>query len=216
MFVFFIISFLLLFVFAIVCRIIISSDDEQNNNYTSNSTSINDTILEETVETTNTMREYKIAGVTHNNENGKNIQKEISKILREYVQSGFIDRSNMYLGYSSADIKDMDLEVSQYEDIPFKAKLEESTFDDKPCVKVYIQRADGETYTHVGYIQKRYDQIQEVINILHNYKDISLTLYIVGGKIKKCEIDYDDEYNEKFYIETINLDYGLRLLIKYK
>lgn len=214
------IFFFAVFIFAIILRLIINRNNKQNTNddeSSSNSNNINNAVLENTIETNKALtKEYKIAGVTYNNENEKSIQKEISKILREYVQDGSIDKEDMYLGYTTSDIKDMDLEVSQYEDIPFNAKLEESTFENKPCVKVYMQRADGQTYTHVGYIQKRYNQIQEVIDILHNYKDIKLTLYVVGGKIKKCKMDYDDEYNEKFYVETITLDYGLRLFIEYK
>ena len=42
-----------------------------------------------------------------------------------------------------------------------------------------------------------------------------LSLYIVGGKIKQCQLEENDEYNEHFFVETITLDYGLRLFIEY-
>ena len=162
------------------------------------------------------IKEYKIAGVTFKNENKKDIQKEIKKILREYIAEGYIDKDDMYLGYTNADIKDMALEVSQYEDIEFDAKIKEDFFDNKPCVKVYIKRADGVTYTHIGYIPKKYKQIEEVLDILNNHEIKSTKLYVVGGNIKECEIEYDDEYKEHFYVETKSLDYGLRLFIEYK
>lgn len=45
------------------------------------------------------VKSYKLSGVTYNNENGKDIQKEIAKILRKYVAEGIIDKDDMYLGY---------------------------------------------------------------------------------------------------------------------
>lgn len=160
-------------------------------------------------------KQYKIAGTTFNNENNKDIQKELKKILKEYINEGYINKDDMYLGYSTSDIKNMDLEVSQFEDIKFNAKLKEDIFENKPCIKVYIKRADNITYTHIGYIPKRYNQIEEVSEIINNYHIKELSLYIVGGTIKKCQVEEDDEYNEHFYVETISLDYGLRLFIEY-
>lgn len=196
-----------LFIFLLILRFIINKPD--NTDITNN----NQTIEENK---NSNIKEYKLAGVTYKNEDNKDIQKEIKKILREYINEGIIDKEDMFLGYTNSDIKDMAIEVSQYEDITFNAKLKEDIFENKPCVKVYIERADGQTYTHIGYIPKRYNQIQEVIDILNNYNNIKLNLYIVGGKIKECQIDYDDDYNEKFYVETTELDYGFRLFIEYK
>lgn len=160
-------------------------------------------------------KEYKIAGVTFKNENNKDIQKEIKKILREYIKEDYIDKDDMFLGYSNSDIKEMTIDsVSQYEDIEFDVKLKEDVFEDRPCIKVYMKRVDN-SYTHVGYIQKRYNQINEVLDIINNYEIQEMKLNVVGGKIKKCEIETDDEYNEHFYVDTIQLDYGLRLFITY-
>lgn len=161
-------------------------------------------------------KEYKLAGVTYKNEDGKDIQKEIKKILREYVSDEIITKDEMYGGYSNSEIKDMDISVSQYEDISFDAKLKEDIFEDSPCVKVYIKRSDYTTFTHIGYIPKKYKQIQEVLDIIHNYENIKLTLYVVGGKIKESKVETDDEYKERFYVDTIELDYGFRLYIEYK
>lgn len=158
-------------------------------------------------------KNYKLSGVTFQNEEGKDIQEEIKKILREYVSNGLIEKDDMFCGYTNSDIKDMDIIVSQYEDIPFGCKLKKDTFEDKPCVKVYIKRAD-DTYTHIGYIPKKNKQIQEVIDILNTYDSITLILYITGGKMKRCRVETDDEYNEKFYVETIDLTYGFELFIE--
>lgn len=160
-------------------------------------------------------KSYKLSGVTFGNEDEKDIQEEIGKILRKYVSEGLIDKEDMYSGYDNSDIKDMDIVVSQFEDIPFNAKLKKDTFDNKPCVKVYIENADKNSYIHIGFIPKKNKQIQEVINILENYSNISLTLYITGGKTKRCRIETDDNYNEKFYVETIDLNYGFILFIEY-
>lgn len=161
------------------------------------------------------IKSYKLSGVTYNNENGKDIQKEISKILRKYVSEGIINKEDMYLGYENSDIKAMDIAVSQYEDIAFNAKIKKDTFNGKPCIKVYIENADKKTYTHIGYIPKTHKQIQEVIDIIDNNKNIVLTLYVTGGKNKRCRVETDDDYNEKYYVETIELTYGFNLFIEY-
>ena len=161
------------------------------------------------------VKSYKLSGVTYDNEDGKNIQDIIPKILRKYVSEGFISKDDMYLGYDNSDIKDMDIVVSQYEDIPFKAKLKKDIWQEKPCVKVYIENADQSTYTHIGYIPKKNKQIQEVLTIMENNENIKTTLYITGGKNKRCRVETDDEYNEKYYVETIDLTYGFNLFIEY-
>ena len=158
---------------------------------------------------------YKIAGVLYKNEENKEIQKELKKILSEYIDEEIITLDDMYLGYSTEEIKRDELEVSQYEDITFEAKLEQSIFEDEPCIKVYILRADEETYTHVGYIPKKNNQIQEVINILKTKEDVIYNLTVVGGKIRKGISDYNVYTDkEKYYIENTTLDYGLRLHLK--
>lgn len=71
------------------------------------------------------------------------------------------------------------------------------------------------TYTHIGYIPQKNKQIQEVIDIMDNNKNIKLTLYVTGGKNKRCRIETDDDYNEKYYVETVELTYGFNLFIEY-
>lgn len=161
------------------------------------------------------VKSYKLSGVTYDNENGKDIQREIAKILRKYVSEGLIDKEDMFLGYDNSDIKDMDICVSQYENIAFNAKIKKDTFEGKTCVKVYIENADKKTYTHIGYIPKKHKQIQEVIDIINNNENIGLTLYVTGGKNKRCRVETDDEYNEKYYVETVELTYGFNLFIEY-
>lgn len=214
---------ILLFIICLACVIVYTKKQDKENEYQkykkekfsnlSQNINVEPDVLSYKEKNT---KEYKIAGVTFENENGKDIQKEIKKILREYISEGLIDKEDMYGGYTNSEIKEMDIEVSQFEDISFNAILKEATFENQPCVKVYMERADKNTYTHVGYIPKRYNQIQEVIGILHNNSDINLELYVVGGKIKQCETEIDDDYEEKITIETIELDYGLRLYVEYK
>ena len=52
--------------------------------------------------------EFNVAGVTFKNKEGKDIQKEIKRVLKEYKQNDYFDE--LYGGYTNKEIKEMDLD----------------------------------------------------------------------------------------------------------
>lgn len=148
--------------------------------------------------------EFKVKGVTFENEEGKNIQKIIKSEIRELKEDGLIYEE--YEGYTNAEIKDMDLNVQQYSDVTFNVKLEEDIFQEKPCVKIYIETNDRE-YIHVGYMPK--NLLKEYAKLKKYAISIDGIARLTGGKYKHCEYYENDDYEEVAQIETTELDYGL-------
>lgn len=154
--------------------------------------------------------EFKVAGVTYENEEGRDIQKEIKKILNEYKRNDYFDE--LYDGYTNSEIKEMDLHVSEYEGCKFPAKIVGDEYKGEECFKIYFKTYNDE-YVHIGYSPK--DSIEELIEWLskENIK-VDGTLEIIGGKYKYCEL-YEEDYEEKERVATKELTYGIKILLKF-
>ncbi len=146
--------------------------------------------------------EFNVKGTTFENENGKDIQKEIRKIYLEYEKNGCFEK---YGGYTNAEIKAIDTEVAEFEDAELEMNLKEDVYEGKPYVKIYIQRYD-DTYCHVGYMPK--GLVKRYLKLRKNFKEIKMNITLIGGKIKQLEYDYDTE-NKK--IEVVDLTYGFEV-----
>lgn len=154
--------------------------------------------------------EFRVVGVTFENEEGKDVQKEIRKILNEYKRNDYFDE--LYGGYTNSEIKEMDLNISEYEGYDFPAKLVGDQYNGEECIKIYFKTYNNE-YIHVGYTPK--ESLNEVIEWLTK-EDITVkgTLEVVGGKYKYCEI-YEEDYEEKERIGTKELTYGLEVTLNF-
>ena len=64
---------------------------------------------------------FRVKGVTFENEEDKDIQKGIKKILNEYKKNDFF--GELYGGYTNKEIIEYDLNVSEYENVKLPAKL---------------------------------------------------------------------------------------------
>lgn len=153
---------------------------------------------------------FKVKGVTFKNEEGKNIQTEIKNILKEYKSNGYFD--NLYGGYTNNDIKEMDLDVSEYEGYSFQAKLVGEEYEGEDCIKIYF-KTYNDNYIHVGYVPKNnLDEISEWIT-----KEGIKTegrLEVTGGRYKHLEI-VEEDYEEKERIVTEELTYGLKITLNF-
>lgn len=154
--------------------------------------------------------EFKVKGVTFANEEGKDIQKIIKKELRELQENGLIDEK--YEGYSNREIKEMDLNVQEYSDVVFNVKVKEDVFEEKPCIKIYIEKLDGD-YVHVGYMPKKL--LKEYNQLKYSLNEVIGIAELTGGKYKHC-VYYEEDYEEKEEIETVELDYGLLVKLNIK
>lgn len=153
---------------------------------------------------------FKVKGVTFRNEDNKDIQKEIKRILKEYKNNDYFDK--LYGGYTNKDIIEMDLNVSEYEGYSFPAKLVGDEYNGEDCLKVYFRTYNDE-YVHVGYApQEELEEIAEWIT----KKDIKIegNLSIVGGKYKYLET-YEEDYEEKERVAKEELTYGIEVTLNF-
>lgn len=145
---------------------------------------------------------FNVKGVTFENEEGKDIQKEIRKIFLEYERNECFEK---YSGYSNAEIKELQLEVAEFEDAEVEMTLKEDTYQGKPCIKIYVKKYD-DTYCHVGYMPK--GLVKTYLKWEKNFKHVKSDIKLVGGKIKQLEYDY---ITEKDKVEIVELEYGFEV-----
>ncbi len=145
---------------------------------------------------------FNVKGVTFENEDGKDIQKEIRKIFLEYEKNGAFEK---YSGYTNTEIKEFVGEVAEFEDAIVKMQLKEDIYEGKPCVKVYIKKYDG-SYCHIGYIPK--EMIKQYLRLKEQFKKTKEHIELIGGKIKQLE--YDDE-TDREKVVVVELTYGFEV-----
>lgn len=153
---------------------------------------------------------FNVAGVTFKNEEGKDIQKEIKRIMNEYKKNGYFSEG-LFNGYTNKEIKENDLNVSEFEGYNFPAKFVGDEYEGQPCFKVYIKTSNDD-YVHIGYIPK--ESLSEATEWFTRNLKIIGTLKIVGGKYKHCEI-VEEDYEEKEIIEIEELSYGAEVTLNF-
>lgn len=149
---------------------------------------------------------FKVKGVTFKNEEGNDIQKEIKSILKEYKDNEYF--TEFYGGYTNKEIKEMDLNVNQYEGYTFPAKLVGDEYNEEDCIKIYLKTYNG-SYIHVGYAPK--EDIEELTEWFTKENiNIDGNIEITGGRYKYCEL-YKEYYEEKERVVVKELTYGLEV-----
>ena len=153
---------------------------------------------------------FKVKGVTFQNEDNEDIQKEIKRILKEYKNNGYFDE--LYGGYTDKEIVEMDLNVSEYEGYSFPVKLVGDEYNGEDCLKIYFKTYDDK-YVHVGYAPK--EKINDISEWISK-KDLRIDgkLNIVGGKYKYAEI-YEEDYEEKERVVKQELTYGIEITLSF-
>ncbi len=153
---------------------------------------------------------FKVKGVTFKNEEGKDIQKEIKNILKEYKDNDYFDK--LYGGYTNKEIQEMDLNVSEYEGYYFPAKLVSDEYEGKDCIKIYFKTYNDD-YIHIGYVP---ENDLETISEWITKEGIKTEgrLEVTGGRYKHSEI-IEEDYEEKERIGTEELTYGLKITLNF-
>lgn len=149
---------------------------------------------------------FKIVGVTFKNSDGTDRQKNIKDTLNE--RKNYLSNEDLFNSYSNKDIEEMNLNVSEFEDVPFQWKYEEGLYNSEKTIKIFISDTNA-NFIQIGNIAK--EDISNFIDIINNYEIIynKCYMYITGGKIKY----YDDE-TEK--VKTDILTYGALIKLFYK
>lgn len=141
--------------------------------------------------------EYKVHGISYDNEDGHSIQK----LLSDFVKEEYADDK-----LTSAEIKEeleYDDRVYVYPSMDISVTLEPTEFDGALAVKVM-----GETsplvYEHIGWIPKR--EAAHVTEII-NTRDYEVTAELVGGPYK-----YRDDDDK---IRSDSTEFGCRVYLTY-
>lgn len=153
---------------------------------------------------------FNVKGITLNNEEKKDIQKEIKRILKQYKDNDYF--GELFGGYTNKEIKEMDLNVSEYEGYSFPAKLVGDEYAGKECLKIYLKTFDNK-YVHIGYAPK--ENLSEITEWI-NKEGIKVEgkIEITGGKYKYSEL-YEEDYEEKERICTKTLIYGAEVTLNF-
>lgn len=155
--------------------------------------------------------DFKVKGTTFENEEKVNIQDGIIKILNEYKRNEYFSKEDLYGGWSNKEIKENDLNVSEYEGIHFEGELKIEKFNNNDCVKIYIDTYTGKQF-HIGYAPK--EKVEEIVENMNNddIDSYAVAVRVIGGKHKYC-VTYEEDYKEKERIETKYLTYGFEVEI---
>lgn len=145
--------------------------------------------------------DFKVAGITLLNKDGKDPQKEIKRILQEYKRTGFIDEEDLFEGYSNREIKEEGIEVSEYKGVYLPVKIISSKFENEDCFEVYLIE-DNKQETHIGYMPK--NLVNEAIKWFSKEGiKTKIKLQITGGKVKFVD---EVENQNGDYIEKVVTD----------
>ncbi len=171
---------------------------------------IDTTSTSDTVDTVNkvpvqpqkkTTIDFNVAGVTKTNDAGQNIQRLLSKLAKQELESveayqGLTNKEirEDYYGERVYEVSD----VSGYDDVYFT--LEPTNPYDPNAIKVFHKQLG-----HIGYVPR---ETNVKVGRLIDGAEYGVFWELVGGKFK-----YVDEEDDKVRVETHN--YGIKIEITY-
>ncbi|MGG0152316.1 HIRAN domain-containing protein [Bacillus mycoides] len=161
------------------------------------------------LETNNTLT-FNIAGVTFDNDKGKDIQSLLRRIARAIAKEYDIES---YGGYTNKELLEIWGEASEFEDIEFGdyisfVKDPDNEFD-KNAIKVIVNLNDKEF--HIGHVPKK--QNIKIGKLLDSESITSISANFVGGKTKS--VDYDDEKDKDVVVIT-ELTLGVLITLRFE
>lgn len=152
---------------------------------------------------------FNVAGVTFDNDKGKDIQSLLKRIARAIAKEYNIES---YGGYTNKELLEMWVEASEFEDVEFGdyisfVKDADNEFD-KNAIKVIVNLDNKEF--HIGHVPKK--QNVEIGKLLDSESITSISANFVGGKTKS--VDYDDEKDKDVVIIT-ELTLGVLITLRF-
>ncbi|MEE8670420.1 MAG: HIRAN domain-containing protein [Heyndrickxia coagulans] len=153
---------------------------------------------------------FNVAGVTFENDKGKEIQPLLRRIAREIAKEQDVES---FGGWTNKDILEYMAEVSQFEDVMFGDYVSfEKDLDnefDQNAIKVMANLNDKQF--HIGYVPK--DNNVQVGKLLDDGLIDKIAASFVGGKTK--EIDYDFEKDKDVVVvKELTLGVEITLILK--
>lgn len=153
---------------------------------------------------------FNVAGVTFDNDKGKDIQSLLKRIARAIAKEYNIES---YGGYTNKELLEMWVEASEFEDVEFGdyisfVKDPDNEFD-KNAIKVIVNLDNKEF--HIGHVPKK--QNVEIGKLLDSESITRISANFVGGKTKS--VDYDDEKDKDVVIIT-ELTLGVLITLRFE
>jgi len=154
---------------------------------------------------------FNVAGVTFENDEGKDIQSLLRKIGKQIARDNDIPS---YSGLTNSEILEGFEEISEFEEIEFGEcivfeKDPDNEFD-KNAIKVFVKLDENKKH-HIGYVPK--ENNIELLKIMDAGTINDVVATFVGGKIK--EVDYDFE-KDKEVVVVKELTLGVEIKVYYK
>lgn len=150
---------------------------------------------------------FNVAGVTYENDSGKEIQPLLRKIARQIAKDNDIES---YGGYTNSEIIEYIESISEFEDVECGEYI---TFEkdpnnefDKNAIKVIVE-LDSKKH-HIGHVPKKNNL--EIGSLLDSDSIVGISANFVGGKIKEVQYDFE---KEKDIVVTNELTLGLEVIL---
>ncbi|MCM3711952.1 HIRAN domain-containing protein [Sporosarcina luteola] len=154
---------------------------------------------------------FRVAGVTKENDQGKDIQNLLKRLAGGYKKNEYIESWN---GNTKKEMLEYGYEGFEFEDESISNIIRLEREPDNPhdpnAIKVYIKDVnDGEH--HIGYIKR--EETEEVVALTHDKDIVGIDVEFTGGKRRTIEYD---SVEDKEYFEEDEVTRGLKLIFKYK
>lgn len=147
------------------------------------------------------MYTFHVAGIAFHD-------KELKAVIKSLLENNKLKK---YCGFTNKDLIDNNMDLSIYGNQYLKGvQFEQYNYKGSLALKVLIADATGKLYDIGNVPRKEIPYVQTFLNNMHTISKVEYE--IVGGKTKNVKYDMDED---KDYIETVDLNYGVVIYIYY-
>ena len=154
---------------------------------------------------------FRVAGVTKQNDQEKDIQNLLKRLAGGYKKNEVIQS---WRGDTKKEMLEYGLEGCEFDDERvsgiIRLEREPNNPYDANAIKVFIKDVNNGEH-HIGYIKR--DETEEVIALTHDKDIIGIDAEFTGGKRRTIEYD---SIEDKDYFDEDEVTRGLKLIFKYR
>lgn len=191
-----------------------NNDTNTNKDIDTNTNANTNTSVDTNAKPKTNLFSFRTAGISLENDKGKDIQSTLQRYARKYCKENDID---LFGGYTNKEILEdyfLSEGVSEFCDLSFDNKQvifvpEPDNPYDKNAIKIYLDFDFDQL--HIGYVPKKYTK--KLMNIINTKEVVSFDGKIIGGNIKEMVMD---DYTDKWKVEKKQLTLGFEIDIIYK
>ncbi len=154
---------------------------------------------------------FRVAGVTKENDKGKDIQNLLKRLAGGYKKNEIIESWD---GYTKREMLEDGIDGCEFENqrISNIIRLEREPENpyDANAIKVFIKDVNNGEH-HVGYIKR--NETEKVIALTHDKDIVGIDVEFTGGKRRTLDFD---PIEDKDYFDEDEVTRGLELIFKYR